>query len=105
MSLLIKIQAILNLLDLNFRKHDYTGVIEKSKNLIKKFPNIVLFSGGVNAKSRSSIFFAAGFDIICTSEAEVTIQKIAKITAYKLFINPTLAFAIFTSVGFLLKKI
>ena len=30
-------------LDLNFRKHDYTGVIERSKNLIEKFPNIIPF--------------------------------------------------------------
>jgi len=50
-----------------------------AKIIKKKFPNKVLFSGGVNAKSRSSTFFAAGFDIICTSEAEVTIQQIVKI--------------------------
>ena len=30
-------------LDSNFRKNDYTGVIERSKNLIKKFPKIVPF--------------------------------------------------------------
>ena len=30
-------------LDLNFKKNDYTGVIERSKNLIKKFPKIVPF--------------------------------------------------------------
>jgi len=30
-------------LDSNFRKNDYTGVIERSKNLIKKFPNIIPF--------------------------------------------------------------
>ncbi len=50
-----------------------------AKIIKKKFPNKILFSGGVNAKSRSSTFFAAGFDIICTSEAEVTIQQIVKI--------------------------
>ena len=30
-------------LDLNFKKNDYSGVIERSKNLIKKFPKIVPF--------------------------------------------------------------
>ena len=30
-------------LDLNYRKNDYIRVIERSKNLIKKFPNIVPF--------------------------------------------------------------
>ncbi len=50
-----------------------------AKIIKKKFPNKVLFSGGVNAKSRAATFFAAGFDIICTSEAEVTIQQIVKI--------------------------
>ena len=50
-----------------------------AKIIKKKFPNKVLFSGGVNAKSRSSNFFKAGFDIICTSESESTIQQIAKI--------------------------
>ena len=39
----------------------------------------LLFSGGVNAKSRASIFFKAGFDVIFTSEAETQIQQIAKI--------------------------
>ena len=50
-----------------------------AKIIKKKFPNKVLFSGGVNAKSRSSTFFSAGFDIICTSEAEFTVQQIIKI--------------------------
>ena len=39
----------------------------------------MLFSGGVNAKARFINFFSAGFDIICTSESESTIQQIAKI--------------------------
>ena len=56
-----------------------TQVLHCARLLKKHYPNKLLFSGGVNAKSRSSIFFSAGFDIICTSEAEVTIQQIAKI--------------------------
>ena len=56
-----------------------TQVLNCAKLIKKHFPNKLLFSGGVNAKSRSSIFFAAGFDIICTSEAESTLQQIAKI--------------------------
>ena len=50
-----------------------------AKIIKKKFPNKVLFSGGVNAKSRSSIFFESGFDVIFTSEAENSIQQVAKI--------------------------
>ena len=45
----------------------------------KQFPNKLLFSGGVNAKSRSPAFFKAGFDIIFTSESEITIQNLVKI--------------------------
>ena len=56
-----------------------TQVLHCAKIIKKNYPDKVLFSGGVNAKSRSSIFFSAGFDIICTSESEVTIQKIAEI--------------------------
>ena len=56
-----------------------TQVLNCAKIIKKKFPNKLLFSGGVNAKSRSSIFFAAGFDIIFTSESEIAIQQVAKI--------------------------
>ena len=56
-----------------------TQVLHCAKIIKKKFPNKLLFSGGVNAKSRSSIFFAAGFDIIFTSESEISIQQVAKI--------------------------
>ena len=54
-------------------------VLHCARIIKNKFPNKLLFSGGVNAKSRSSIFFAAGFDIIFTSESETSIQQIAKI--------------------------
>ena len=56
-----------------------TQVLHCAKIIKKKYPDKVILSGGVNAKARSSIFFSAGFDIICTSEAEVTIQQIAKV--------------------------
>ncbi len=56
-----------------------TQVLDCAKLIKKNYPNKLLFSGGVNAKSRPSIFFAAGFDIIFTSESEITIQQIAKI--------------------------
>ena len=48
--------------------------------LIKKyFPEKILISGGVNARARYNIFLDAGFDIICTSESEITIQKIMEV--------------------------
>ena len=56
-----------------------TQVLHCANIIKKKFPNKLLFSGGVNAKSRSSIFFSAGFDIIFTSESETSIQQVAKI--------------------------
>ena len=56
-----------------------TQVLHCAKIIKKKFPNKFLFSGGVNAKSRSPIFFEAGFDIIFTSESEISIQKVIKI--------------------------
>jgi len=56
-----------------------TQVLNCAKLIKKRYPDKILFSGGVNAKSRSSYFFKAGFDIICTSESEITIQKIAKV--------------------------
>jgi len=56
-----------------------TQVLNCAKIIKKKFPNKLLFSGGVNAKSRTSFFFAAGFDVIFTSESEIAIQQVAKI--------------------------
>ena len=37
------VESEIKKLDLNFKKNDYARVIERSKNLIKKFPNIVPF--------------------------------------------------------------
>lgn len=56
-----------------------TQVLACAKLIKSKFPNKILLTGGVNAKSRSPSFFAAGFDVICTSEAEVTIQDLIKV--------------------------
>jgi anaerobic magnesium-protoporphyrin IX monomethyl ester cyclase len=41
------------------------------------YPDKVLITGGVNARSRMSRFFAAGFDVVCLSESEGTIVEIA----------------------------
>ena len=56
-----------------------TQVLHCAKIIKKNYPNKLIFFGGVNAKSRSKIFFDSGFDIICTSESEITIQQICKI--------------------------
>ena len=60
-----------------------TQVLHCAKIIKKKFPKKLLFSGGVNAKSRSNIFFKSGFDIIFTSEAEISIQQVIKIMQKK----------------------
>jgi len=56
-----------------------TEVLRCAELIKNAFPDKLLFSGGVNARSRTSFFFNAGFDVIFTSESEVTIQKVAKI--------------------------
>ena len=46
--------------------------------LIKQhFPNKVLVCGGTNARSRPDVFLRAGFDTVCMSEAEHSIQLLA----------------------------
>ena len=50
-----------------------TMVLHCCRLIKKHYPEKILISGGVNARYRSEIFFDAGFDIICTSEAEVAI--------------------------------
>ena len=46
--------------------------------LIKQhFPTKVLVCGGTNARSRSDVFLEAGFDTVCMSEAEFSIQILA----------------------------
>lgn len=53
-----------------------TMVLHCARLLRAAFPEKVLVSGGVNARSRLPQFFRAGFDVVCLSEAEGTITKI-----------------------------
>ena len=56
-----------------------TMVLYCCKLIKKHFPEKILFSGGVNARARYDIFLDAGFDIICTSESEITVKEIMKV--------------------------
>ena len=56
-----------------------TMVLHCCRLIKKHFPEKILFSGGVNARARYNIFFDAGFDMICTSESELTVKEIMKI--------------------------
>ena len=58
--------------------HQETMVLETCKLIKKNFPDKLLVTGGVNARHRKQHFFNAGFDIICNSEAEISVVKIAK---------------------------
>ncbi|GAA2293144.1 hypothetical protein GCM10010402_59610 [Actinomadura luteofluorescens] len=53
-----------------------TMVLHCARLIRAAFPEKVLVSGGVNARSRLPQFFRAGFDAVCLSEAEGTIVKI-----------------------------
>jgi radical SAM superfamily enzyme YgiQ (UPF0313 family) len=52
--------------------HQEAMVLHVAKLIKKYFPEKILVSGGVNARYRYQSFFDAGFDYICTSEAEIT---------------------------------
>jgi len=56
-----------------------TMVLSTLKSIKKAFPEKLVISGGVNARSRQRVFFESGVDIICLSEAERTIQQIAEV--------------------------
>tara|TARA_X000001388_G_scaffold77578_1_gene79169 strand:- start:3531 stop:5102 length:1572 start_codon:yes stop_codon:yes gene_type:complete len=56
-----------------------TMVLHCCKLIKKHFPEKILFSGGVNARARYDVFLDAGFDIVCTSESEITVQEIMKV--------------------------
>ena len=56
-----------------------TMVLHCCKLIKKHYPEKLLLSGGVNARYRHEVFLNAGFDIICTSESEVTIEEIIKV--------------------------
>ena len=51
-------------------------VLYTARLIHEHFPEKILISGGVNARSRLPQFFAAGFNVVCVSEAEDTITKI-----------------------------
>ena len=56
-----------------------TMVLHCCRLIKAHYPEKILISGGVNARYRHEKFFDAGFDIICTSESELTIKEIIKI--------------------------
>jgi len=53
-----------------------TRVLHHARQIREAYPDKILISGGVNARSRLPMFFAAGFDVVCTSESEGTIVEI-----------------------------
>lgn len=53
-----------------------TMVLTAARLIREVFPEKILIAGGVNARSRLTKFFGAGFDAICMSEAEGTILEI-----------------------------
>lgn len=59
--------------------HQETMVLKTIKLIKSVFPEKLIISGGVNARSRAPMFFKHGVDIICTSESENTIIDICKV--------------------------
>jgi len=55
-----------------------TMVLATARLIRAAYPEKVLVAGGVNARSRLSRFFGAGFDAVCLSEAEDTILEIVE---------------------------
>lgn len=55
-----------------------TMVLHCARLIRAAFPEKVLVSGGVNARSRLPKFFDAGFDVVCLSEADRTIIDIVE---------------------------
>ena len=57
-----------------------TRVVEELVTSInKRYPEKLIILGGVNARSQLERFFNAGADLICLSEAELTIVEIGKV--------------------------
>ena len=57
-----------------------TRVVEELVTSINKhYPEKLIILGGVNARSQLERFFNAGADLICLSEAELTIVEIGKV--------------------------
>lgn len=58
---------------------DQESMVLHTARLIKRaFPEKLIISGGVNARARRGHFLRNGVDIVCLSEADKTIQKIAE---------------------------
>lgn len=55
-----------------------TMVLHCARLIRAAYPEKILVSGGVNARSRLPRFFAAGFDVVCLSEGEQTVVEIAE---------------------------
>jgi radical SAM superfamily enzyme YgiQ (UPF0313 family) len=53
-----------------------TRVLHCARLIRATYPEKILVSGGVNARSRMSRFFAAGFDVVCLSEGEFTFLEV-----------------------------
>ena len=58
--------------------HQESMVLHTVKLIKKHYPEKLIISGGVNARHRTELFFDAGVDIICNSEAEATIVQIVE---------------------------
>ena len=58
--------------------HQETMVLKAASLIKNKFPEKVIFSGGVNARSRVNHFLAAGIDIVSATESEITIVEIVR---------------------------
>ncbi len=57
-----------------------TRMVEEVVVAIKKeYPDKIIILGGISAKSQMSLFFNAGADLICLSEAEETIVEIGEL--------------------------
>jgi radical SAM superfamily enzyme YgiQ (UPF0313 family) len=55
-----------------------TMVLQCARLIRAAYPQKILVSGGVNARSRLPRFFAAGFDVVCLSEGERTMLDIVE---------------------------
>jgi anaerobic magnesium-protoporphyrin IX monomethyl ester cyclase len=53
-------------------------VLHCARRIKAAYPEKILVSGGVNARSRLPQFFGAGFDVVCLSEADHTIVEIVE---------------------------
>ncbi len=56
-----------------------TMVLETARLIKKHYPEKLVVSGGVNARSRIDRFLGSGVDLICTTEAEHTICNIVEL--------------------------